>query len=104
MNMLFEFYWEVWHYIKTPRRDEHWILQIIEMAEEIQPSWKPDREKLEALDMAYGRKARNEVRHENDLNTINAFVEAAKSDLINFVTIKDEKVQNLLSEISKQNS
>ena len=94
MNTLFDFYWEVWKYIQETRRDEFWVIQITgELLEGIKPTWKPDREKLEALDVAYHR----EIKSEDDLQTIKAFVSGAKIDLAGD---KNKKGQNLLSEIS----
>jgi hypothetical protein len=94
MNTLFDFYWEVLKYLQESRRDERWVIEITsELMEGIDPTWKPDREKLEALDVAYHR----EIKNEDDLATIKAFVEAAQTDL---AKDEDKKVQNLLLEIS----
>ena len=94
MNTLFDFYWEVLKYLQETRRDEFWVIQITgELIEGIDPTWKPDRDKLENLETAYNR----QVKSKDDLATIAAFVEAAKIDLAGN---KDKRVQNLLLEIS----
>jgi hypothetical protein len=97
MNTLFGFYWEVWKFIKTTRRDEHWIIEITDtLIEGINPIWKPDREKLETLDLAYNR----QVKSEDDLTIITVFIEAVKTDLGAGKGLKTKAVANLLAEIS----
>lgn len=97
MNTLFGFYFEVWKYIQASGRDEHWVIEIIdEMIEGINPTWKPNREKLEALDMAYNR----QLKSKDDLAIITTFIEAAKTDLEEGEGLKAKAVANLLTEIS----
>jgi len=78
MNTLFGFYFEGWLFIQACSKDKHWIIEIIdELTEGIEPTWKPDREKLENLDAAYKRQKKSSA----DLAIIETFVEAAKTDL-----------------------
>jgi len=92
---LYYFYKEVWLYVQSCRREEHWAIEIIDLTERVRPTWYPDREKLENLDRAYNCL----MKSENDLSTIKVFVDAFKTDMTDF-EFKDKKVQNLLLEIS----
>lgn len=91
MNPFLVFYSEVWLYIQSRRRDEHWAIDIITMAEKVKPTWQPSLEKLESLEDAYCRKDDSK-----SAAVIEAFTEAATADL---ASSSDKKVTELLTTI-----